>query len=25
LITLPVSKKIALLSGKQYSGNLSCP
>ena len=24
LITLPVSKKIALLSGKQYSGNLSC-
>ena len=25
LITLPVSKKIALLSGKQYYGNLSCP
>jgi len=25
LITLPVSKKIALLSGKQYSGNLYCP
>jgi len=25
LITLPVSKKIALLSGKQYSGNLFCP
>ena len=25
LITLPVSKKIAVLSGKQYSGNLSCP
>ncbi|MFL2808467.1 MAG: FG-GAP repeat domain-containing protein [bacterium] len=25
LITLPFSKKIALLSGKQYYGNLSCP
>jgi len=25
LVTLPVSKKIAVLSGKQYSGNLSCP
>jgi len=24
LITLPVIKKIALLSGKHYSGNLSC-
>ena len=25
LITLPVSKKLAVLSGKLYSGNLSCP
>ncbi|HIB45689.1 MAG TPA: VCBS repeat-containing protein [Candidatus Lambdaproteobacteria bacterium] len=25
LITLPISKKLALLSGKQYSGSLSCP
>ncbi|MBS1256524.1 MAG: hypothetical protein MAG581_02347 [Deltaproteobacteria bacterium] len=25
LITLPVSKKLAVLFGKQYSGNLSCP
>jgi hypothetical protein len=25
LITLPISKKLAVLSGKLYSGNLSCP
>jgi hypothetical protein len=25
LITLPVSKKLTVLSGKLYSGNLSCP
>ena len=25
LVTLPVSKKLAVLSGKQYSGKLSCP
>ena len=25
LITLPISKKLVLLSGKQYYGNLSCP
>ena len=25
LLTLPVSKKLAVLSGKQYSGKLSCP
>ena len=25
LITLPISKKLVFLSGKQYFGNLSCP
>ena len=25
LVTLPVSKKLSVLSGKQYSGKLSCP
>ncbi|MBL4824583.1 MAG: VCBS repeat-containing protein [SAR324 cluster bacterium] len=25
LIALPISKKLAVLSGKQYFGNLSCP